>query len=191
MSSKRSVNERSTADSSLAVFVSDAVERLSQVWAAPELNASVRVRLSAHLRTSLGRATPATGRVSLHRALRDAPPEILEEVLCHEIAHIVAYRRARAARARRPRPHGVEWAALVRAAGYEPILRAPRNWIAQPLQQTSAPSPARTVLHICPVCQTQRFARRTVPAWRCAACVAIGLDGRMEAIRLPAGTAHE
>jgi len=190
MSGKKSVRT-STADSRLAGIVSHAVDRLSQAWAAPKLKASVTVSLSPRLRTSLGRATPATGRVSLHQALRDAPPEILQEVLCHEIAHVVAYRRAQATRAKRPRPHGAEWAALVRAAGYEPIVRAPRGWIAQPLPQSAAASPGRTVLHVCPVCQTRRVAGRAVPSWRCAACIAIGLDGRMDVIRLPARTAHE
>jgi predicted SprT family Zn-dependent metalloprotease len=190
MTRRESGSQASSGDLCIAEVLSDALERLSQVWGAPELKATVTVTLTPHLRTSLGRANPGTGRVSIHPVLRAAPPEVLREVLCHEIAHIVAYRQARARRARRPRAHGAEWAALVRAAGYEPLVRAPRAWIAQLAPRTSPTSLRRNVLHICPVCQVRRVASRTVPAWRCSACVAVGLDGRMEVIRLPAA-AHE
>ena len=37
--------------------------------------------------------------------------------------------------------------------------------------------------HWCPVCQSSRKARRPVKAWRCAACVAAGLDGTLEIAR--------
>jgi hypothetical protein len=37
--------------------------------------------------------------------------------------------------------------------------------------------------HWCPVCQSSRQARRPVKAWRCAACVAAGLDGKLEITR--------
>jgi predicted SprT family Zn-dependent metalloprotease len=189
MREKRAMSAMS-GDSSITRLVSDTLAQLSRIWSVPELRTTVTVKLSRKLRTSLGRATPATGRVSIHPALRAAPAEVLREVLCHEIAHVVAYRRARAAGATRPRAHGVEWAAPVRAAGYEPLVRAPRAQIAQLLPPTSTKSRAGSVLHVCPVCQMRRVARRAVPAWRCSACVAIGLDGRMEVVRLPAGAAH-
>jgi predicted SprT family Zn-dependent metalloprotease len=189
----RPKTERRTSadDAWIAKSVSVALDRLGEVWGVPELGTTLTVRLSPRLRASLGRATPATGRVSLHPGLRVALPELLREVLCHEIAHVVAYRRAQATGARRPRAHGAEWAALVRAAGYEPVVRAPRAWIAQVLPQPSTTSRRRRVLHLCPVCQTQRVAQRAVPAWRCSACAELGLDGRMEVIRLPRTAMHE
>jgi predicted SprT family Zn-dependent metalloprotease len=111
-------------------------------------------------------------------------------VLCHEVAHVVAYRRARAVGAPPPRPHGAEWAALVRDAGYRPAVRASSSLIEGIRPRTRAAS-SRVVVHICPVCHVRRVASRAVSAWRCSACVAAGLDGRMEVVRMPTGAAHE
>lgn len=181
----------SADNSAFAEAVLEATDRLSRAWRAPELRATVTVKISPRLRTSLGRAALATGRVSIHPVLATAPPEVLQEVLCHEIAHVLAYQRAVAVARKRPAAHGAEWAGLVRAAGYEPFVRAPRAWVAQLPPLASPVSPRRSVLHVCPVCQARRGARRAVPAWRCSACVAIGLDGRMEVIRLPEAASHE
>jgi predicted SprT family Zn-dependent metalloprotease len=75
------------------------------------------------------------------------------------------------------RPHGSQWKALMRAAGFEPKTRLP----APP----GTPAPARRTrprlvyLHRCPVCQRYRIARRLMRRWRCAACVDVGLDGEL------------
>ncbi|HLE72474.1 MAG TPA: hypothetical protein VJH87_22540 [Vicinamibacteria bacterium] len=37
--------------------------------------------------------------------------------------------------------------------------------------------------HRCPVCQLFRAARRLMSRWRCAACVASGLEGRLSITR--------
>src|SRR5215211_3008052 len=103
MTRAKSEIEATSNGSGTAAIVSDTLDHLSQVWGAPEIRAIVTVRLSQQLRTSLGRANPVTGQVAIHPLLRFAPPEVLREVLCHEIAHVVAYRRARAITARRPR----------------------------------------------------------------------------------------
>jgi predicted SprT family Zn-dependent metalloprotease len=112
-------------------------------------------------------------------------------VLCHEVAHVVAYRRARAVGAAPPRPHGAEWAALVRAVGYEPLIRASKPLVGLSRAGIHAASSRRLVMHMCPVCQVRRIARRAVPAWRCSACVAVGLEGRMEVIPMPRGASHD
>ncbi len=100
-------------------------------------------------------------------------------VLCHEAAHIAAYHLY----GRNARPHGAEWAALVRAAGFSP---ASSFHSSQPTEREAAlrrrprhPS-TRLVAHVCPVCQTERLARRVVRGWRCAECVAAGLDGHLD-----------
>jgi predicted SprT family Zn-dependent metalloprotease len=167
-------------------LVATAIGAWERAWDTPGLANGLTVTFSTRLRRTLGRAVPARGAVVLHALLRDAPAERLLEVLCHEVAHIVAFRRARAAGARRAPPHGEAWAALVRAAGYEPATRAARPEGAAPHR------PARRaglrVAHVCPVCHSRRLARRVVPGWRCAACVAVGLEGRLEIVRLPEST---
>src|SRR5689334_9520669 len=104
-------------------LISVALTEWSQVWRATELSMSVTVRFEPRLLRSLGRAALADGQISLHPSLRDASPALLREVLCHEVAHVVAFRRAREAGSRRPRAHGAEWKALLHAAGYEPVVR--------------------------------------------------------------------
>jgi predicted SprT family Zn-dependent metalloprotease len=111
--------------------------------------------------------------------LAAAPVEVLLEVVCHEAAHLAA----RELHGSRCRPHGPEWVTLVRAAGFEPRPQIP--WV------TPSPAPHRTTArrrrynHRCPVCQFQRTASRPVWRWRCAACVAAGLSGRLEITSLP------
>ena len=187
MTRSKSKGQGSSEHSGIDQIVSDTLDRLSRLWNAPSLPATVTVRVSPQLRSSLGRAVPATGHISIHPVLCRAPSAVLREVLSHETAHVVAYRQALSFGATRPRAHGVEWAALVRAAGYEPLVRAPRRWVAQLLRHSSATSRRKAVVHICPVCQVQRVARRAVPGWRCKACIAVGLNGRMEVVRLPTG----
>jgi hypothetical protein len=177
---------RHAGTSALPPAARKALRAWERLWDAPQLAASISVAFSPRLRTTLGRATPASGRVTLHAALRTGPVEHLLEVLCHEVAHIAVVRRAAAAGAPRPRPHGAEWAALVRAAGFAPTtrvsaaaLRRARGAAEVILPRVRRPR-ARggcVVVHACPVCHTERLARRAVPAWRCAECVAAGLDG--------------
>jgi predicted SprT family Zn-dependent metalloprotease len=155
-------------------------------WGMPWLHETVTVRFNSRFRVALGRARPSLSLISLNAELTRATPEVLLEVLCHEAAHVVAYRMG-APRSRSNPPHGEDWAALVRAAGYTPRVRAPRSWIeAASNNLGTARSHQRRVAHVCPVCHARRTARRPVPAWRCAACVAVGLDGGMEVVHLPA-----
>lgn len=166
--------------------IAAALARWAAAWGDPELPEVLDVRFSARLRTTLGRATFSSCRLTLHSALRDAPQELLLEVLCHEAAHVVVWRRALARHDARPQPHGPEWAALVRDAGYQPATRAPRDARISLLPKPRSSATGRRVAHVCLVCHTRRLARRVVPGWRCAACVAAGLDGRLDVQRLPA-----
>jgi predicted SprT family Zn-dependent metalloprotease len=173
-----------TAVHGIDELVSAALKHWSWVWSSPELPTTVTVRFNRRLRRSLGRAALSTGRISLHPSLCESPPALIREILCHEVAHVVAYRQARRHGSRRIAAHGEEWRALVRAAGYEPLVRGPALSRDQPRQRAPAITQHYRVAHVCPVCQTRRLARRAVPAWRCATCVAAGLDGCMEVIRL-------
>jgi predicted SprT family Zn-dependent metalloprotease len=150
--------------------------RLGELWALPEFDRRIDVSFSQRLRSRLGRATPAARTVTLHAALASAPRPLLREVLCHEAAHVAVYWLHGAD----VRPHGPEWADLVRRAGYKPLTRLPTELprIAPPRRA------ARRYEHLCPVCQVVRIAGRSMPRWRCQACVEAGLSGKLEIRRL-------
>ncbi len=89
------------------------INEVATLWAIPDLAARVNIAYSTRLRRSLGRAVPATGRIRLHPGLQHADPQLLDEVLVHELAHIAAYLLYGPGR----RPHGHEWRRLVEQAG--------------------------------------------------------------------------
>lgn len=131
----------------------------------------MQVAVSYRLTTTLARCWPRTGRIELSaRALR--MPARLPELLCHEAAHLAVF----ALHGPDCRPHGPEWQALMRQAGFEP--RATLVSACRVMRPKPAPVSARYE-HVCPVCHTSRTAKRPVPRWRCAACVAAGLDGTL------------
>ena len=91
------------------------LERLAAVYADERVR-SIRVRTSRRLTASLARAHLERAEVVLAEALLGS--RHLEEVLVHEVAHVVAWWRHG-----RVRPHGAEWKALVREAGHSPSVR--------------------------------------------------------------------
>ena len=153
------------------------VAELTELWDVSSAARSIVVRFSTRLTCSVGRADLVRGRVSLATCLR-SEPALLDHALCHELAHLVAFRRV----GQSERVEGPTWQALMRLAGYEPILR-----LAMPPVSTSKAKAIRVrrYRHRCPTCQFTRTAARRMPAWRCADCVAAGLDGRLdiEAVR--------
>lgn len=140
-----------------------------------------QVTLSSRLITTLARCWPRTGRIELSsRALGDRAR--LRELLCHEAAHLAVH----VLHGPKCRPHGPEWQALMRQAGFEPRATIVSACVVM------RPKPARTTAryeHVCLVCHTRRIAKRPVPGWRCAACVAAGLDGKMTIQRRAASKA--
>ena len=147
---------------------------LGAKWGVGAIVNRVEIQFSQRLRSSLGRCMPSRGIVRLNRSLLNARPAVLEEVLCHELAHVVTFERHRG----HCRPHGPEWAALMHAAGFEPRVRARLGHDVQAAVR-KARDPLRSYEHRCPVCQAMRLARRPVPQWRCAACAAAGLEGKL------------
>lgn len=153
-------------------------------WGRPGLEGTIRVELSGRLTRAIGRAMPRTRVVRLARAVADAPPESLAEVLCHEVAHVVAWDLHGPG----VRPHGPQWAGLVRAAGFAPAIRIdPRTrGIAMPPRRRvrgrgpSSRAAARVYMHRCPVCGAWRLAGRVVRRWRCGRCVRMGLEGLLD-----------
>jgi predicted SprT family Zn-dependent metalloprotease len=148
-------------------------------WGIRGFERTVRVEWGQRFRRSLGRVHLDRRVVRLSVELAAGPVVFLREVLCHEVAHLAA----RDLYGSRCRPHGPEWAALVRAAGFEPRRQIPWAKPSRPSQLTT--TRRRHYIHRCPVCQLQRTAWRPVRQWRCAACVAAGLPGRLEITSLP------
>ena len=150
------------------------LQRWATLWHLPGLEDRVSVSFSHRFRSSLGRCAPGSGEIRLAAFLQKASPELLTEALCHEAAHAAVHEL----HGRGPKPHGLQWQTLMRAAGYEPRARIPSV-----LLDGLAPTPSRraraTWLHRCPVCQVVRIARRPVYQWRCAACIKAGLDGHL------------
>lgn len=127
----------------------------------------VQVKISSRLRTSMGRADLARGRVSVAvSATKDR--RLFREVLRHELAHVAASRLG----AKGEGHHGPTWRGLLLAIGAAPRVRIP-------LPGVQRRPPTRLFRHECSVCDFARIAKRRVPAWRCADCVAAGLAGRL------------
>jgi SprT protein len=165
------------------------VASFGETWSRPGLEETITIELSPRLVRAIGRAMPRSRRIRLAVAVAEAPPSTVAEVLCHETAHIVAWDLFGAS----ARPHGREWAALMRAAGFEPRIRldpASRG-LRMPDPRTFAATRPRPWLyeHRCPVCEASRTSGRVVRRWRCARCVRAGLDGELVVVRRPRGLA--
>jgi predicted SprT family Zn-dependent metalloprotease len=91
------------------------LRRLAAVYADPRV-LGIRVRTSRRLTASLARAHLARAEVVLAEALLGS--RHLEEVVTHEVAHVVCWWRHG-----RVRPHGTAWRALVSQAGHVPSVR--------------------------------------------------------------------
>lgn len=156
-----------------------AASRLGSLWSFPALAESVSMRFSSRLSRSWARTNLRANTITLACELAD-DHERLENVLCHELAHVVAFLRV----GRAEGPHGPTWQRLVRDAGYEPVLRLPDRATAH----ASSKSASRQFLHRCPICDFSRTARRPTTTWRCADCVAAGLGGELIIAERPGPT---
>lgn len=143
----------------------DELTRLRALWQVPD--GPLTVEFSSRMTRSIGLAYPARGLIRIRANLREASESVLREVLCHELAHLVAFQRHG-----RVRPHGAEWQALMREAGYEPRVR----WAGEALPE---PTPRRRYLHVCPVCRIHRVARARMRRWRCVICREQGREGAL------------
>lgn len=143
------------------------------LWGVPDLKRFVTFSFSGSLRGTLARCRPAEGRIVLRECLSGSLRQQLEEALCHELAHVAVYRLY----GRRVRPHGLEWQALMRLAGFEPRTRVFQTTLNS--KSSIDTLPRRIFEHRCPVCQAVRAARRPITNWRCAQCMDAGLDGTL------------
>lgn len=150
------------------------IDRFGLLWSYPTLGQIASTRFSSRLSSVWARVNLDTGAITLAASLK-RDPEHLEQVLCHELAHIVAHVLI----GRSEGPHGPTWRRLVSEAGYAPMVRLPETDGIQTSPHNQRHSPVRRFLHRCLVCDFSRFARRPMKEWRCADCVAAGLDGRL------------
>jgi len=141
----------------------------SRLWGLPTLSQEVKVRFNGRLRTTVARLLSSVEVIEVGPRFV-ASQSKRREILCHELAHAAANRR-RGGR----QPHGAEWAALVRRAGFDPVTRLTVS------QKSSRSKQSRDgrYEHRCLVCQFVRVARRPVRSWRCAECVRCGLPGNL------------
>ncbi|MDX1384071.1 MAG: SprT family zinc-dependent metalloprotease [Thermoanaerobaculia bacterium] len=153
--------------------------RWSLTWGVPDLRGILELQLSRRMRSSLGFYLPESKVIRISDVLLEAPPHVLEEIVCHEAAHAAV----ELLHGRGVRPHGAEWKSLMRRAGYEPRVRLPGEVLGAAPQRAAR---RRWVWeHRCPECRASRVAGRPVRRWRCAACRSRGRSGRLEITRRP------
>jgi predicted SprT family Zn-dependent metalloprotease len=153
----------------------------SRAWNVPELSTRTRIVPSPRLRRSLGRCYPTRSLIRFNPRLLAEPEPLLREVLCHEAAHLAVH----VLHGREARPHGAEWAGLMRIAGFEPRARFDPARLTPRLQ--SWVRGGALYVHRCPVCCASRTARRPVRSWHCRRCADAGLDAVLEIVSRPAG----
>jgi SprT protein len=157
----------------LAKRITSYLRTLSQRWDA-DLE-SVRVSLNPRLTRTVARFRPPVRTIEISGTVLAMPAVRQRDVVCHEAAHAVVWAR----HGRRAKPHGAEWAALVRAAGHEPMASLIR------CGATLAPRRATSRFrHTCQVCHFSSVASRRMPRWRCPECTAIGLPGTLTLERI-------
>ena len=166
------------SDAQLSRDLEATIARLSELWSRPDLREAVATRFSARLSKSWARTNLDTRTITFADSLRN-DPSLLDEVLCHELAHIVAHD----AIGRHEGPHGATWQRLVRSGGFAPRLRLTCDDAPRLVDRSSS-----RFLHRCPVCDFSRVAARPMRSWRCADCAAAGLSGSL-AITQEWGTA--
>jgi SprT protein len=148
------------------------IDHWFRLWSVPHLMGKVTVRVNPRLKVTLARAKLERLEIHIHAELAVGAPDELREALCHEAAHLAAYEL----HGPHIRPHGPEWAALMRVADHDPRVRIRCGTKTSP---TTARREAFMYEHRCPVCQFVRYSRRPVQAWRCRECRDAGLDGRL------------
>ena len=145
------------------------VHRLCSLWGIECIADQIRVEFSSRMTRSLGRTQSLRKIIRLNSKLSTSLGGHLEEVLCHELAHIAAIHKF----GRSIRPHGKEWQALVRQASYAPNIRMVLNG------QCNTSPRTNTFRHVCPVCHSERIAKRRMTRWRCKNCVENSLNGKL------------
>jgi predicted SprT family Zn-dependent metalloprotease len=146
---------------------------LATAWKSARVS-RLHIAINPFLKSTLARWRPPGNVLEISSRATFRRPELLREVITHEAAHVVVWNRF----AGSVRPHGPEWADLMRAAGVQPRATLVRCGHRRPTVQSIR------VRHYCPVCHFSRFARRRMLRWRCPECRAIGLEGVLKTERV-------
>lgn len=148
------------------------------LWGIKDLAARVKVIYSPRMRRSLGSCNAEQGIIRLNPDLAGPAASMLPETLCHEAAHYAVC----LLHGNEPKPHGGEWAGLMRMASYEPRARTK---VPEGIKMRPPRSRRRYLYkHRCVECGATRVARRVVRSWRCRPCLDRGAEGRLEVVRL-------
>jgi predicted SprT family Zn-dependent metalloprotease len=148
---------------------------LAKLWKHPQI-AKLHVQVNQRLTSSVARCVASRDIIELSPAAATRSRRLQREMICHEAAHQVAWERY----GRVARPHGPEWRSLVKAAGFEPKATLVRCG-----ERRRRATNTATFLHICPVCQFSKRAKRRVAQWRCPECRAVGLEGSLRIEQVP------
>jgi SprT protein len=160
----------SSANGKTTEQIRASIVRLCALWRIEEIQDQIEVAFSSRLTRSLGRTQPTLKVIRLHNDLSTILNPYLDEVICHELAHVAAAHLFGSA----IKPHGEEWQTLVRLAGFEPTIRLHVD------NRSSRNEPLPKYRHHCPVCHSERMARIRITRWRCKSCVTNGLSGELE-----------
>ena len=147
-----------------------------RLWCVPSLLQKIFFRRNPLLRTTIARWIEKERCLELGTQFFRLTKR-QDEILCHELAHAAALQIY----GKSISPHGPEWHALIKAAGYSP---------SSVLKTTSRPTtPLKKknccrYEHRCPVCHAVRYARKRMRRWRCAECNQLDLPGLLIISRL-------
>lgn len=146
------------------------IRKFCGLWGVEEIQDEVQVEYSTRITRSLGRTQPLKKVIRLNGELSTTLNDLLDEVICHELAHIAAVHL----HGDSIKPHGEEWKKLVRLAGFEPSIQL------HVILESSTGKASRSYRHYCPVCHSQRIGRIRMTRWRCKACAESGLPGELQ-----------
>ena len=164
---------RSVIPPPLARRIAAYTTSLEELWASDlrGLTFSVNPRLAR----TIARFVPDAHTIELGAAVLQMRTAEQREVLCHEAAHAVIWKRC----GRRAKPHGPEWASLMRLAGHQPSASRVRCEVV-----VGERRPRQRYRHVCRVCHFSAVAAKRMPAWRCPECTTVGLPGLLAIERL-------
>jgi len=146
---------------------------LAKIWRHGRVS-RLQIAFNVRLRSTVARWVPPSDVLEIGSTVMSRDTQTLREIIAHEAAHVVVWDRS----GRAVRPHGPEWAALMRAAGFEP-----RATLVRCGHRRAEPRGVR-VRHFCALCHFSALAKRRMPTWRCPECRAIGLEGILTAERV-------